>query len=190
MSFEQIVDDLNARLPDGLLDLVGFSLGGYIAVYFAYKYPERVGSLLVVSNTPTQLPEAEVKQRNEILNWVESNGYKGMSKQRAQAMFEPSTMKKEWVETVLQMDAEMGKNVFLSQYRQTTQRLDLAPVILELTAPCRFLLSEHDPLLNIDWLLPLAEHNSNVNVEFIEGKGHMLPLEQAENLAFWINQSQ
>lgn len=62
--------------------LVGFSLGGYIATYFAMLYPERVAKLFVISNSPTSLPAKELHQRTNILKYAQTYGYHGMSRKK------------------------------------------------------------------------------------------------------------
>ena len=40
--FDEIVDILNKEFKEEKINILGFSLGGYIASYFTCKYPQRV----------------------------------------------------------------------------------------------------------------------------------------------------
>jgi len=50
-SIEKIVEDLR-KITFAKHDLVGWSLGGSLALLFAYKYPERVNRLFLIGTTP------------------------------------------------------------------------------------------------------------------------------------------
>ena len=47
--FEEIVDILNNNIKEEKINLLGFSLGGYIASYFAIKYPSKIKKLFLLS---------------------------------------------------------------------------------------------------------------------------------------------
>ena len=49
---ENWVDALVAQLPDQACHLVGWSLGGMLAMQIASQYPERIAALTLVSTTP------------------------------------------------------------------------------------------------------------------------------------------
>ena len=50
--FDEIIDILFNLFKEEKVNLLGFSLGGYIASYFAITYPNRVNRLFMVAATP------------------------------------------------------------------------------------------------------------------------------------------
>jgi 2-succinyl-6-hydroxy-2,4-cyclohexadiene-1-carboxylate synthase len=56
---EREVERLVARLPDGPVDVVGYSLGGRVALQLALAHPERVDRLVLVSASPGIAEPAE-----------------------------------------------------------------------------------------------------------------------------------
>jgi pimeloyl-ACP methyl ester carboxylesterase len=66
-AMEQLADDLAALLDElglGQIDLIGHSLGGYIALAFAEKYPERLHTVGLVHSTA--FPDAEQAKENRL----------------------------------------------------------------------------------------------------------------------------
>lgn len=168
------------------INLIGFSLGGYIATYFSTRYPEYVDRLFVISNSPTCLPDAELKQRNIALDFVAKHGYKGLSRKKATSMLDPENQRDHFINLVLEMEREQGEADFISQYKNTSVREDLAESINRLSIPAYFYYSEHDPLINPTWMQELSS-NWQLSVISTTGSGHMLPLEKPEELAHHIN---
>ncbi len=182
---EKNVDELAEYYHDLLasdkVNLIGFSLGGYIASYFAIKYPERVEKLFVISNSPTRLPADEVKQRTDILNLVQTYGYQGVSRDRITHLLDPSNQRSRLIELISSMDKELGEEQFISQYQYTSGRADLAKALGHLSLPAYFYYSEGDRLVNSAWFNKLKDSNSKVSVISTSGAGHMLPLENLKN---------
>lgn len=74
-------DDLDALLDgptEGAVHLLGYSMGGRLALYFALTYPERVKSLTLVSATPGIASVAERAERrgrdNALADLIEQDG--------------------------------------------------------------------------------------------------------------------
>lgn len=184
MSFEQLADYYVDVLPASGINLVGFSLGGYIASYFSSRYPDRLTRLLVVANSPTQLPQAEIKQRLGTLALVEKYGYKGMNKDRILPLLDRTSRdNNEIVSAILAMDKALGRATFESQYRFTTERQDLSSNLASAPFEANFFASESDPLVDQRWLQTMAEQYAHISLGTTSGSGHYLPLEKPAELA-------
>lgn len=188
--FDAIVDDYAKHWPRENLHLIGFSLGGYIASYFACRYPERVAKVFVVSNSPKALPDEEVTRRENTVRLVEQHGYSGMGETQAKAMLDPSHHGSEFVQTLIRMDRELGKDEYLSQIKNTTRREDLANRLKACPVPITYFVSEGDVLIDQAWLNDVAAANPSIHIHRTTGKGHMLPLEKPdevqEQLLRWL----
>lgn len=185
--FDQLAEYYkNLLANEEAINLIGFSLGGYISTYFAAHYPALVERLFVISNSPTCLPNNELKQRKVALDFVAKHGYKGLSRKKAASMLDPENQHDHFIELVLEMEREQGEADFISQYQNTSVREDLAEPISQLSMPACFYYSEHDPLIDSTWMqrLASAEH---LSVTSTAGSGHMLPLEKPQELAQHIH---
>ncbi|WOH36369.1 alpha/beta hydrolase [Thalassotalea fonticola] len=185
-SFDEIAEHYNNILGSEKLNLIGFSLGGYIATYFSLKYPERINKLFIISNSPTSLPSDELQQRDDILKWVNKYGYKGIGRNKVVNLFDVINQTDELVDLVLNMDKELGEEEFVSQYQYTSQRADLSLALSQAPFKTHFYYSECDRLVNAPLFNELRDCSANLSVICTSGSGHMLPLEKPQELADYI----
>ena len=186
-SLESIVDALAKSLPDQQIDLLGFSMGGYLASRFSVKYPERINRLLVLSNTATALLDSERKQREVALNWVATQGYRGIPRKKAVAMLGDDNKTNEVLISLIQdMDNALGEEVLIQQIKSSLDRPDVLSDLHAIDFPLCFALGQDDGLMSkaaIDRIVSMA--NNEVRMAAC---GHMLPLEQPEWLASLITE--
>jgi len=190
MCFSQISVYLNNFFEEDKVNIIGFSLGGYIAAHFATTFVERVESAFIVANSPCTLCPAEEKQREEIVEFANLYGYKGLSKTRAAQLFDSSSWTEGQLEQLINimvnMDTELGEAEFKSQMRCTSKRADLFELLVNTQTQLTFYYSEHDHLVNSVWLNKLQQANSNCLMICNLGSSHMLPLEKPRELAEYV----
>jgi pimeloyl-ACP methyl ester carboxylesterase len=182
-SLDEIADALLTVFPEEKIKLAGFSLGGYLAAYFTARYPDRVKKLLVISNSPSELRPIDIKLRQEALGWLENNSYKGISRKKAASLTDQNNNNDQIINTIIEMDAEMGEPVFKEQLRCTTERKDISAELAKLSVPMTFFHSTGDPLVNKDCLGELTKTCTSCRVIETSGSGHMIPLEKPAELA-------
>jgi len=191
-NFEQLASWLNEYLQEDKVYLLGFSLGGYLASYFAVNYPNRIKGLFIVGNSPCPLSIQEITQRQQLLNFItanqySANKYKGVSHKRSLQLLDSGNEDQEDVKTIKQMDTELGVDELISQMTFTTERDDLLQAMSVLNLPMTFYYSEEDVLVNTSWLKQLTDTNRHCTLIATKGNGHMLPLEKPQELASLIN---
>lgn len=184
---DQIAAHFNQLLAAEKVNLVGFSLGGYIASYFSLLYPERVNKLFVISNSPTSLSAAELNQRTDALQLVKKYGYKGISRHRAKTLLDAGSQTERLTDLILDMDKDLGEAEFISQYQYTSDRADLSARLNALPRHSCFYYSLDDRLVKAPWFNKMAKAHPGLSVISTSGAGHMLPLEKPRELAAYLN---
>lgn len=191
LSQQALLSSLLNVLPPHPVNLVGFSMGGYLAAALTRLAPERVARLMVLSNTPCRLPDPERQQRQQILAWLEKLGYKGIQSAKIQQMLGSKQRQNEWIHNVIKgMDAQLGANVLVQQLRATTDREDLSGFYSATRVPTAFCYGAEDLLVSPAWFEQVA-NNICVHHFCVPDAGHMLPLEApeivAEQIRIWFN---
>ena len=183
-----IVEALRKALPDPPLNIIGFSLGGYVASLFATTYPQCINQLLVVANAPTALPPQEILIRQQTLDYIEKNGYSGMPKTRIRQLLSPMNhQNSDIIDIMRQMDKRGGESMLVNQLSSTTQREDLLGPLNQQSFTTKFVIGEHDDLVNINELKK-SLLNDRLSIETLENCGHMSPLESPQSVAHIIEQ--
>jgi pimeloyl-ACP methyl ester carboxylesterase len=184
-----IVNDVVELLPNAPVNLLGFSLGGYLASLLTTMYPDKIASLMVISNSPCALNDMELKAREMTIHWLNNFPYSGITRAKAQSMLDTSNQNEQWIQRIIDMDAELGKDTLLQQLTATTKRTDLSKSLAAVNIPKHFIASEEDPLVRIKWLTDYISKDRRAAFTCIAGRGHMLPMEQARKLAHIIEGS-
>ena len=185
--FDEIIDILFQEFKEEKINLLGFSLGGYIASYFAITYPNRVNRLFTVAATPGNSTEAEIERRKEKFVAIEKNGFVGLSYEKAKSLLEKKNQNDvELIKIIQNMFMDLGKERFISQLTSTFYRKDLFEDLTNLDIPIWFFYSVNDRLLNQEAVKNLLLDNHNMNVISRDGTSHNIPLEEPELLSSYI----
>jgi pimeloyl-ACP methyl ester carboxylesterase len=174
-SFDEIVDSL--YFEEQKINLLGFSLGGYIAAYYAVKYPNRINRLFIMGSTLTSISEEEIFKRQVGIDLVSAYGFKGLSRQKIKSLLADENINNENLITLIQtMYTDLGEDIFMNQMKSTLKRANLIEKLFLLNVPIWFFYSKEDRLLEYNSLMEST--NKNIVIESIEGNSHMLPLEK------------
>lgn len=184
-SVESMVEALYEVLPcDEAVNILGFSLGGYLASAFAVKYPQKVKRLFVLAASACSMSEAEILKRKEVLAMIETFGFKGLSRKKVLTLLDEAHQKDEaLIEIIQRMYTELGKEVFQTQIEGTLYRKNLMKELLELTMPICFYYAQNDRLVDTSWLQNLAKKKPAWINEEKNSCSHMLPLEHPLKLS-------
>ncbi len=185
--FDEIIDILDKQFSDDSeekVNLLGFSLGGYIASYYAITYPNRVNRLLMVAATPGSSSEAEIERRKEKFTVIEKEGFKGLSYDKAKSLVEKKNKDdKELIKIIQDMFIDLGKERFITQLTSTFYRKDLFADLVNLDLPIWFYYSQDDRLLSANALDRLLNNKHNMKLISRVGTSHNIPLEVPDLLS-------
>ena len=185
--FDEIIDILFNEFKEEKVNILGFSLGGYIASYFAITYPNRVNRLFTVAATPGNSTEAEIERRKEKFVAIEKNGFTGLTYEKAKSLLEEKNQEDTQLIKIIQdMFIDLGKETFISQLTSTFYRRDLFEDLTNLDIPIWFFYSTNDRLLNKEAIKKLLLDTHNMNVINRVGTSHNIPLEEPELLSLYI----
>lgn len=182
--FDEIVDILNKEFKEDKINILGFSLGGYIASYFTCKYPQRVKRLFTVAATPGTTSKVELERREKKLVDFENSSEFGLELEKAIMLLEEQNQSDlSLAQTMVDMFNDLGRDTFLTQLKSTFNRVDLFDKLKDKTIPMHMLCSSNDRLLDLEALDKL--HNQKHNIKLIkrDGTSHNIPLEFPELFA-------
>lgn len=182
--FDEAIDILLDIFKEGKVNLLGFSLGGYIASYFAVTYPSRVNKLFMLAATPGASEEAEIERRREKFAVIEQDGFKGLPYEKAVTLVEDQNKEDdELIKTIQDMFMDLGKKTFISQLTSTFNRVDLLEDLVTLKLNIWFYYSTKDRLLNHKSISKLQTLEHEMTLISREGTSHNIPLEVPKELS-------
>ncbi len=184
-AFEAIARALKDQLAgEQPLQLVGFSLGGYVAAVMACAYPQLIESVTLVAAGSLAVSERERQERCASLELLENYAYRGIAEGRIRQMLHPQQWSDKVITDVIKsMDKHCGLATLKWQFRHTTERRDLTAQLLASGVKVNFVAGSDDKLMPAEHIRSCAEHISHANFELLDNTGHMLPLEAPQPLA-------
>lgn len=166
------------------IDLVAFSMGGYLALEYALANPGRVASLITVGSSAFGLTDQEKADRARALAMLEKHDYRGMPATRLNQFVHPSRQADPQVVDVIRaMDRDLGKTVLVAQLKETSTRPSLAPRLAELEIPVLLVGADSDPFAPWETIERMAALIPGAKAVLARNAGHMVPLEQPDWLA-------
>lgn len=182
--FEKMSEALLPQFKEKKINLIGFSLGAYLASFFANKYKHRINRLFLISASPTLLPEIEIAQRQKALQVISHETFRALSRKKIKSLLEIKNQTNEEIISLIQeMYVDLGFEVLKNQLLSTLKRIDMSENISSFSFPVSFLYSLNDDLINKSWINKLKSKNSTFSFIEIDSRSHMIPLEKEEILS-------
>ena len=175
-NFDEIIEHIDTQIPCEKINLLGFSLGGYIASYYAIKNPSKVQRLFLVGSTPSATEQKDLSRRQEKLESAKQSHFSPLSLEKARELLEQKE-NHELATTMVDMFNDLGHKNFVPQLSSTLNRVDLMEPLINLDMPIKFFYSRQDRLLNHTSLQNLQEKDHDIELIARNGSSHNIPLE-------------
>lgn len=184
LSMDDLADDL-VSLLDAVdveqVDLVGLSMGGYVALAFAERHPERLRTLTLVDTKSTEDSADAKAGRDAVAGRVATEGRSGLAADMIGVLVAESASS--WTRARLRtMIESTPAESIVAALRGMKHRPDRTAVLSNLTVPVAVIVGEHDalsPLSDADHMAVAAGGALTV----VPDAGHMSPIEDPVTVA-------
>ncbi|RXK14323.1 hypothetical protein CP965_02435 [Halarcobacter mediterraneus] len=182
-SINEIVSSFHKLLKnEEKVNILGFSLGGYLGLYYLCKYPHKIEKAYIISSGINSLVEEEIKNRKNLIKLIDNNNITSISTKSINKLLENKNDLQN-IEIIQEMFINLGIKTYKNQLISTLYRKDLYPTLSKTKTPIKFLYSENDYLFNKNQLKKLILENHNIEEKVLNSNSHMLPLEYNELLS-------
>ena len=177
-SIEEMADRVLQQVPAGSFSLVGFSLGGYIALNLVGRVADRIDRLAFISASPFADSEEVIKQREFLIGQAKED-YDSVLEGMGRFIVCPDGPRAgETREVVTLMGQELGVEEFCRQQHAAMLRPDCREQLGSIHCPVRVLCGENDPVTPVSGTRHIADHIPGASLQVLEDTGHLLPLER------------
>jgi Predicted hydrolases or acyltransferases (alpha/beta hydrolase superfamily) len=182
----EMMADVAVKLLDKLkierANVIGHSMGGYVALAMAKKYPGKMLSLTLFSSTPNADTEEKKENRRREIEIVASGRKEMLSKVLPGKGFAPANRKRmqdeiDWMALQVMLTEDEG---IMALLRGMMEREDMNGMLKESKVPQLFLFGKKDEYITIETAEEVAMNNSQAKVAWLEESGHNGFLEQPE----------
>lgn len=164
--------------------LIGHSMGGYITMAFAEKYP-RLLRAFGLFHSSAYADSAEKKEaRQKGIAFIETHGATEFLKTTLPTLY--AVQKDEpqagWIKTHLAEAHNFSAQNLVSYYKAMMQRPDRTPVLVQTSVPVLFVMGQHDKATPLADGLRQCHLPSIAYIHILEQSGHMGMIEEKDRV--------
>jgi pimeloyl-ACP methyl ester carboxylesterase len=181
-SIEYVADSTAALIQHEKIEnciLLGHSMGGYVTLAFAKKYPQYLKGFGLLHSTA--LPDTPIKIENRLrgITFIEKFGAATFLETTAPNLFGTYTQKNhpQLITEFIQSIPSFSNGALTSYYQAMMQRPDLTSVLETTPLPVLFILGDQDIAVALEDTLPQTKMPNTAYLYVLENCGHMGMLE-------------
>ena len=181
-TLSDIADDLAGLLDDLGVEktaLAGHSMGGYISLAFAKKYPQRVSGLgLIASQAAADAPEGKERRYKTAADVAEKGV--GVVVEAMSPKLSADVRVQEFVRGVIE---RQSKQAVIGALKAMAEREDAMPILSSFNFPLVLIHGDADQLIPIERAKEIKSANPSATLLELKGAGHMPMMEFARQTA-------
>jgi pimeloyl-ACP methyl ester carboxylesterase len=161
--------------------MVGHSMGGYIALAFAEKYPEILASIALVHSSAFADSEEKKANRLKSIEFVKKNGAYEFLKAVIIDLFTEKWASENTaaVETQVEKSKSFTDEAIIQYYRAMIARPDRTAVLKNFPKPILFIIGEHDKAIPFEQSMQQSYLPVQSHIHILRNSAHMGMLEEA-----------
>ena len=179
-------------LPD-TFSIIGFSMGGFIALNLAINYPKRIDDLVLVgTNARSVSKERRILLKKSLLELNKKNYIERFSLSSFQSYFAKKNQnKKKYLKLIKTMVKNSGLKCLTNQTKAILNRPELIGKLTKIKSRCLIISGSQDRLSTKEMNIELHTKIKNSEIYFVTKSGHFVMLEEFEKfnkkILKWLN---
>ena len=163
--------------------LAGHSMGGYIALAFAEKYPHMVSGLSLIHSSAFADDEDRKLKREQVKAFITQHGAQQFTRSFVPGPFSPDFTNTPEIETLIHWAEDCTAEGLIAAVEAMKNRPDRTHVLKNLTIPVQFITGEKDPIFNPGITYQQAVIPTTGIIDLMKDSGHMGMIENADEMA-------
>ena len=174
-----IVDE-SIQSPGEKIVLVGHSMGGYIALAYAEKYPEDLAGLGLFHSTSYADSKEKIINRKKGIEFIETHGAHAFLKTTLPNLFSQETKEQqpELVEAFIEKSSHFSASALVTYYEAMIDRPDRRDILKQSKMPVMLIMSENDQAIPIADSLEQSSLPEKSYITILKNSGHMGMVEE------------
>ncbi len=159
--------------------LIGHSMGGYIALAFAEKYPERLMALGLFHSTAYSDSEEKKAGRQKNISFIRKNGAATFIRQSTPNLFGDYTREHhpELISDTVDRYSGFSPDSLVSYTEAMIRRPDRTAILRQFAGPVLFIIGREDTIIPMEYSLQQCHLPALSHIHIVEHAGHEAMLE-------------
>lgn len=170
--------------------LIGFSMGGFIALELIKLIPHQIEKLIFVNSSARAISDKGRLERERALDLINKGKFDFLIKLMFKNSIFNTCKKSTLLPFIEQMAIQVGDANYTKQLNAILNKPDHSPLLLEINCPTLLLASKGDSVMPNERSEHMAQHIKNSELIYLEQCGHMAMLEQPDlfnqKISGWI----
>lgn len=166
------------------VSLIGHSMGGYISLAFAEKYPSMLSSIALVHSSAFADSEEKKANRLKSIEFVKKNGAYEFLKAVITDLFTETwaSGNQETVDRQIEKSKSFADEAIIAYYHAMINRPDRTHVLKNFNKPILFIIGEHDKAVPFEQSMQLCYLPGISYIHILRNSAHMGMLEEADKV--------
>jgi pimeloyl-ACP methyl ester carboxylesterase len=162
--------------------IIGHSMGGYVALAFAEKYPERLNAVGLFHSSAFADTEEKKGARKRSIEFINTNGANVFLKTSIPGLFADKFTHEHSseIEALIEQSNYFTKEALVQYYEAMIARPDRTAILKEFAHPVLFIIGEHDKAVPMPISLQQAYLPKEAHIHILHDSGHMGMWEENE----------
>jgi len=158
--------------------MIGHSMGGYITLAFAEKYPGYLKSIGLFHSSAYSDDKEKIETRKKGIDFIRENGSFSFLKTSIPALFKEPEKNREYIEVLLKKGKGFSNEALIQYYEAMIARPDRSLIFTQLNLPYLFIMGEHDKAVPFKQSLKQSQLPEHSYVYILRNSAHMGMLEE------------
>ncbi len=162
--------------------MIGHSMGGYITLAFAEKYPEQLDSFGLFHSSAFADSEEKKQVRSKAIDFINEKGSNVFLKTSTPGLFTKAFAEKypERIDELIEKGKKISAEALVQYYKAMIARPDRTNVLKTFSQPILFIIGEHDVAIPLESSLQQCYLPIQSHVNLLEKSAHMGMWEETE----------
>ena len=169
----ECVYNLMNQLGINHYSIIGHSMGGYIGLAFAEKYPNLLDSLVLFHSHPFEDDEEKKAIRKRSISFIEDNGHVLYVKQLIPTLVSPDYTNELLINRLIYNACAYKDIAITSALKAMMVRPDRSHVLESINCPILFIIGKMDQAITFSQSLKQTQYPKIAQIEVLNKVGHM-----------------
>ena len=183
IGMEDYAESIAAILDQEKVDqctMVGHSMGGYITLAFAEKYPDMLQAFGLFHSSAYADDDAKKETRNKAIAFIKQNGTQAFLKTSIPGLFMDAEKSNADINSLLEKGKQFKPEALIQYYQAMIGRPDRTKVLKTFSKPVLFMLGTHDKAVLLEHGLQQSHLPSISHINILSNSAHMGMMEEPE----------
>lgn len=171
--FAAVINEIIKEENEKEVVLIGHSMGGYITLAFAEKYPEKLQAFGLFHSGAYADNEEKKEARKKSIKFIAVNGSGAFLSSVTPGLFYDAEKNKADIVKLSEIGEKFLPEALIQYYEAMMCRPDRTPILKQFDKPILFIIGEHDKAIPFEDSLRQSHLPAHAYIHILRNSGHM-----------------